>query len=123
MKNNETWDDRYPILNAPYLHYGLVTVTTSPWNAGVDGAEAVILMNVGAASVVDLPLASENKGKAYYVKKIDAAAGAVTIQAQVGDTIDGAASNNSIAAQYDCLLVVSDGGNGWWIIGEAGPSF
>lgn len=123
MELRKTWDDRYPTLNALYLHYGVVTVNAGDWNASVDGPEAVILMNQGAAAAVNLPLASQNKGKAYYIKKIFAAGGAITIQAQVGDTIDGAANNATIVLQYDALLIVSDGGTGWWIIGEAGPSF
>jgi hypothetical protein len=124
MKLRETWDDRYGLLNHPYLHYGVVAVTATPWNAGVDGGEAVILVDTGGfLFTVNLPPASANPGKAFIIKKTDAAAVAVKIQPQAGDTIDGAASNSTIAAQYDTLQVVSDGGTGWWIIGEAGPSF
>lgn len=123
MQDRETWDDRYPLLNALYLHYGVVTITMTPFNAGVDSPDAVILVNVGAATTINLPLASTHKGKAYYIKKIFAAGGAVTIQPQPGDTIDDAVSNSTIVAQYDALLIVSDGSTGWWIIGEAGPSF
>lgn len=123
MKDKETWDDRYGLLNHAWLHYGVITIMASPFNASVDSGDAALLVNTGAATIINLPLASENKGKAFYIKKIFAAAGAVTITPQLGDTIDGAATNATITAQYDCLLVVSDGGTGWWILAEAGPSF
>jgi hypothetical protein len=72
---------------------------------------------------VNLPLASDNKGKAFYVKKVDAAPGStVKIIAAAGDLIDGGATK-TLSMQYDALLVVSDGTTNWWIIGEAGPSF
>lgn len=123
MKNGETWDDRYGLLNHGWLHYGITVVMASPFAASVDSGDAALLVNTGAATIINLPLASENKGKAFFIKKIFAAGGAVTITPQLGDTIDGAASNATITAQYDCLQIVSDGGTGWWIIGEAGPSF
>jgi hypothetical protein len=124
MKNRETWDDRYGLLNHPYLHYGVVSVTSGPYNAGVDGPECVILVDTGGVNfTVNLPPASTNPGKAFYVKKINALGGFVKLQASAGDTVDGAVSNSTITAQFDALLVVSDGGTGWWIIGEAGPSF
>lgn len=123
MKDRETWDDRYGLLNHAWLHYGVITITASPFNASVDSGDAVLLVNTGAATIINLPPASENKGKAFYIKKIFAAGGAVTITPTLGDTIDDAASNATIVAQYDALLIVSDGGTGWWIIGEAGPSF
>jgi len=123
MKDSQTWDDRYGLLNHAWLHYGVITIAVSPFAAGVDSGDAVILVNTGAATLINLPRASENKGRAFYIKKIFLAGGAVTITPTLGDTIDGLALNATIVAQYDSLLVVSDGGTGWWIIGEAGPTF
>jgi hypothetical protein len=124
MKNRETWDDRYGLLNHPYLHYGVVTSPGGSFNAGVDDGAAVILVDTGgAAFTVNLPPANLNPGKAFFVKKINAGAGAVKLQPQAGDTIETLASLSTITAQFDCLQIVSDGGTGWWVIGEAGPSF
>lgn len=127
MELRKTWDDRYGLLNHPYLHYGVISVSSGPFNAGVDSGDAVILVDTGGvAFTVNLPLAAENPGKAFFIKKILPGGGDTTvvkIQPQAGDTIDGAASNSSITLQFDCLQIVSDGANGWWIIGEAGPSF
>lgn len=113
MKDKETWDDRYDLMNKPYLRYGVVT-TTANWTAGVDGPEAVILFNA-AGGTVTLPLAANKRHAAFYIKKI-AGGAALTIARSGADLIDGAVSQ-SLAAQYDAMLVVSDGGTNWFIIG------
>jgi hypothetical protein len=124
MELRKTWDDRYGLINHPYLHYGVIAVSSGPFNAGVDSGDAVILVDTGGTTfTVNLPPANENPGKAFFIKKIDAAAASVKLQPQAGDVIDGAASNSTITQQFDCLQIVSDGTTNWWIIGEAGPSF
>ena len=107
-----TFDDRYPLLNHPYLHYGVIT-TTVDMTAVTDDAACVILVNTVPVTIT-LPLAADNKGYAIYVKKIAAAVGAVTVQRSGADLIDGATSV-SISTQYDCVLFVSDG-TAWWIL-------
>lgn len=111
MKNHETWDDRYGLINAPGLHFGVVS-TNVAFDAGVDSGRAVIL--VDGAVTVTLPLAADSKGKAFWVKKIDAGA-ATVLQAAAGDLIDGAATQN-LNNQFDAMLVVSDGTTNWWIL-------
>jgi hypothetical protein len=112
-KNQETWDDRYPLMNAPYLHYGVITVTAA-FAAGVDAPASVILVN--ALATVTLPLAADNKGKAYWIKNISAAF-AVTINPTGVDTIDGAPTQ-SLPDQYDVMHVVSDG-VAWYILSSS----
>lgn len=109
-----------PILNRPDLYYGVVIVTAA-FAAGVDSGRCVILCNNGAITVT-LPLAADEPGKAYYIKKIDAAGGAITILPSGADTIDGATSGaggQTLADQYDVMLVVSDGGTAWHILSSS----
>jgi hypothetical protein len=109
-----TFDDRYPILNHKYLHYGTRTITTA-FTAVVDGPECVLLVNNAAPLSVTLPAAATHKGYAVYIKKISAGGGgAVTIARTGSDLIDGATSQ-SLANQYNAMLLVSDG-TGWWIL-------
>lgn len=119
MKDKETWDDRYNLINHAYLRYGVIIVTGN-FAAGVDGPEAVILFNA-AGGTVTLPLAADKRHAAYYIKKVHTGA-ALTVARSGADLIDGATSL-SIPAQYDGVLLVSDGISNWYIIGEAGPSF
>lgn len=112
MKDRETWDDRYPIIHAPYLHFGVVT-TTVPYAAGEDSGNCVILVN--GAVTVTLPLAANNKGTAFFIKNIGV--GAVTIARSGSDLIDGG-TGASLPDQYDVMLLVSDG-TGWWILSSS----
>jgi hypothetical protein len=115
MKNHETWDDRYSLINHPYFHMGVVS-TILPFAAGVDSGAAVILAK--ANIVVTLPPASTGKGKAFYIKKAHAVAGAVTITPTGTDTIDGAALSVTITTNMAAVLLISDGTGGWWIIAD-----
>jgi hypothetical protein len=111
MKDGETWDDRYNLINHPYLHYGVIAVNAA-FAAGEDSGDSVILAT--GAITITLPPANENRGKAFYIKNVGAA-GATTIAPSVGDLIDGAVSQ-SLPDQYDAMLVVSDGVTDWWIL-------
>lgn len=112
MEDQKTWDDRYNLINHPYLHYGTVTTNVSI-TAGEDNAAAVILAN--GAITITLPFAAENKGRAFYIKNIGV--GVVTITPQAGDSIDG--GGQSLPDQYDVMLVVSDGTTNWWILSSS----
>lgn len=117
MKDRETWDDRYDLINHPYLHYG-ISVPTVPFTPSVDSGACVIL----TATTVNLPPAGDNKGKAFYIK--NTGVGAVTINAAAGDLIDGA-TFQTLADQYDVMLLISDGRPGdsattnWWILSSS----
>lgn len=114
MKDRETWDDRYNLLNHPYLHYGVVT-TNLPFAAGVDSGAAVILASGGIT--VTLPPAADNRGQAFWIKNVGAV-GAITIDTLGGiDFIDGALTQ-TLADQYDVMCVVSDG-TAWWILSSS----
>lgn len=112
MQDQETWDDRYPLLHHPDLHYGTFTTNVSV-TAGEDNAAAVILAN--GVITITLPLAADNKGRAFYIKNIGV--GVVTITPQAGDAIDG--GGQSLPDQYDVMLVVSDGTTNWWILSSS----
>jgi hypothetical protein len=109
-----TFDDRYPILNHKYLHYGTRTVA-GPFTAVVDGPECVLLVNNAVPLNITLPDAVTHKGYAVYVKKISVVGGGtVTVIPTGSDLIDGAATA-TLPAQNDAKLFVSDG-TGWWIL-------
>ena len=109
------YDGRYPLLNHAYLHYGVETITVAT-TAVVDTPAGVLLVDNVAPINVTLPAAVGRKGYAVYVKKVSAGgAGAVTIARSGADLIDGATSQ-SLAAQYDGMLLVSDGVSGWWVL-------
>ena len=110
MKDQETWDDRYDLMNKAYLHYGVVTVTAN-YAAGVESPACVILVN--APVTVTLPLAAQSKGKVFWIKNISAFA--VTIAPTGTDLIDGANVNQSLPDQFDVMCLVSDG-TAWWIL-------
>jgi len=108
MKNRETWDDRYGLLNHKYLHYGVVTPGVN-WTAGVSGAECVILGTAGIT--MTLPDAAVFRHAAFYVKNTGIPN--LTIATTAGQLIDGAAPTP--LATNDSALFVSDG-FGWWIL-------
>jgi len=110
MQDRETWDDRYGLINHPYLHFGTVFAGAA-FAAGVDSGASVILAT--AAITITLPPAVENKGKAFWIK--NTIVGVITINPSVGDLIDGAITQ-SLPDQYDVMLVVSDGTTNWWVL-------
>jgi hypothetical protein len=80
------------------------------------GNDYIVLVDATAGNVVlDLPVASTNKGALVVVKKLDASANTVTLEANGAETIDGAA-NKVISTQYDKFTVVCDGVE-WWVVG------
>lgn len=117
MKLDETWDDRYQLINAPYLHYGVVTTAVN-FTAGVDSAAAVILAT--AAITVTLPDATTRKGKAYWIKNANVL-GNVTVATIGGQPIDGTVANRTLGQNAGALFV-SDG-TGWRILGTYAGAF
>jgi len=96
-----------PFKQLTSLGFGVITKTADYTPAN----DAVILCDASAgAFTVSLPTASGIKGKAYFIKKVDASANAVTVDPYGTETIDGAATV-SLAAQYDSVFIVSDGAN------------
>jgi hypothetical protein len=85
---------------------GAYTITAS------DGV--VIADASGGAFTITLPTAVGIAGRVYRVKKIDATANAVTIDADGAETIDGGATA-TLAVQYEAITIVSDGTE-WWVL-------
>jgi hypothetical protein len=85
---------------------GAYTVTAS------DGV--VIADASGGAFTITLPTAVGITGRVYRVKKIDATANAVTIDANGAETIDGGITA-TIATQYEAITIVSDNAE-WWVL-------
>jgi hypothetical protein len=68
-----------------------------------------------AAFTVTLPAAASNSGLTYIIKKIDASVNAVTVDANLAETIDGALTK-VLSAQYAFVVIQSNGTN-WFVIG------
>jgi len=81
--------------------------------------DASVVLASGAGTTVTLPSASSCKGRQVTVKRISAA-GPVNVQAAGGDSIDGPPipAPYPLAAQYDFVVLVSDGVNHWYIVGK-----
>ena len=117
---NSDNDSRYKIINCPNEHYG-VTLTTVNFAAGVDSGSAVILGNASSGSItVTLPLAADQPGDVFFIKKIDANQAVVNVTASGDDTIDGAATQ-VLGTRYQVIQVVSDGETTWHIVGGYSP--
>ncbi len=105
-------DGRYPILNHPWLHYGVVS-TAVAWTAGVSGGACTILCT--AVLTVTLPDATTPKFRnaAFYIKNANVA-GNITVTRTAGQAIDGVVGDITLAINTGALLV-NDGAN-WWIL-------
>ena len=88
--------------------YVYAAVSTISANTVLTNAQSIILANGGAGGI-SVTLPGPTAGKIFNIKKIDAAAGAVTILPPSG-LIDGAASK-VISIQYSSLTITSDGIN------------
>jgi hypothetical protein len=97
--------------------YGQIT-------AGADGAATLTIAMCGlytigntVARTLTLPAVSGTAGLWYTIKKTSADAAAVTIDTPGAETIDGAATNAEVDAQYDSITIVSDGTN-WHVVNK-----
>jgi hypothetical protein len=97
--------------------YGQIT-------AGADGAATLTVAMAGlytigntVARTLTLPAVAGTAGLWYTIKKTSADAAAVTIDTPGGETIDGAATNAEVDAQYDSITIVSDGSN-WHVVNK-----
>lgn len=99
----------------PFVYASIVTVST---DTTLTAGNTLVLVNAsGAPRTITLP--APTAGKIVHIKKIDSSANAVTISAPSG-TIDGAA-NKVLAAQYDSVIIASDGTN-FSIVSDAAAS-
>jgi hypothetical protein len=87
-------------------------------NTTLDATYDIVLGTAGAGGItVTLPTAVGFSGGAYYIKKVDSAAGNVTIATTSSQTIDGGATY-LLVNQYQFVIVVSDNAN-WQIVGKS----
>ena len=85
----------------------------APHNAA---KEPVLLVTTGGGGLaVTLPLAANQLAKVYAIKQLDAAPGTVDITTQGPDLIDGVPVYQ-LTAQFEAVIIVSDGITDWWII-------
>jgi hypothetical protein len=90
-----------------------VTPGSYPYSAATN--DQVILASAASGNVqINLPAVATVPGREYIIKKTDATANTITIQANGAETIDG---QNTIAEniQYQSYTIVSDG-NHWYVL-------
>ncbi len=92
---------------------GITTVSKSA-NYTATASDYAILVDATGGVTIALPAAASSKGRTYVIKKTDATAGALTIDPNAAETIDGA-TTYVITTQYQSVTIVCDGSN-WWII-------
>ena len=103
-------------IGKPFAHaFPTVTKTTTA-TLRTEEIGIVFVDSTAAAFTITLPPAAKmGAGGWYFFIKTDAAANAVTLDGSGAETINGAATEARIDAQYDHMLVFSTGSN--WIIG------
>lgn len=89
-------------------------VTTTPVTL-TDSDQMVMVDDdtVGSGVTINLPAAADSQGNIYHIKKLGST-GAVTIDANGSETIDGSLTQ-IITTQYTSLKIYCDGTE-WWII-------
>lgn len=89
------------------------TVTT--YSGEVLSDTYLLLVDATSGPVtVTLPAAADHSGRILNIKKIDASANVVTIDANGAETIDGAA-NETLSSQWESRKIISNGIN-WYLI-------
>ena len=93
--------------------YWMPLHVVAPHNAA---KEPVLLVTTGGGALpIILPLAANQLAKVYAIKQLDAAPGTVDIMTQGPDLVDGVPLYQ-LTAQYEAIIIVSDGITGWWIL-------
>ena len=97
------------------LHNELHKLTTLTGNTTLTASHFTVLVNaVGSAKTITLPAAASHAHRIYNIKKIDASANTVTIDANGAETIDDALTV-VIASQWDSYTIQCNG-TGWFIV-------
>lgn len=87
--------------------------SSSNWGQYVDAT--------GGAVAITLPSAASSTNKVFVIKKTDSSGNAVTVTRAGSDTIDGS-NTYALSAQYDWVMIQSDGSTMWKIIGKTPPA-
>lgn len=83
-------------------------------STGTAGTASVILCDAtSAAFTVNLPNATTNNEKVYFIKKVDSSANKVTIDGNGTQTIDGSLTQD--LKKGEALTIISDGSN-WQVL-------
>lgn len=94
---------------------GVLAVHTITGDTALSTSHTVVLCDTASGGItVTLPIAANNTGRRYFVKKIDSSGNSVTVDGNGSETIDNS-TNMVLASQYDSVEIVCDG-TGWWII-------
>jgi len=102
-----------PTIATPSLTLKGNTVTVGTTGLGSSN-EVVFADAVGGNITLNLPAASSNAGRRYYIKKIDSSSNSVTVDGNASETIDGA-TTVSTTTQYSGWTILCDGSN-WSVV-------
>lgn len=103
-------------IGKPFAH-GFPTVTKTTTATLRPEEMGIIYVTSAAPYTITLPPAAKmGDGNWYHFIKTDAAANAVTLDGSGAETINGAATEARIDAQYDFMIIISNGTN--WLIGN-----
>ena len=79
----------------------------------------IYLVTTGASAITaNLPAAADNGGRVVTVMKVDAGAGAVTLDGNASETINGATTVAITATQFHYRTIICDGSN-WLVISSS----
>lgn len=91
------------------------SIATVSTNTTLDDTHHTVKVDAtGGARTITLPPASSNTDVIYIIKKIDASANTVTVDGNLSETIDGAATY-VLSVQYAAVKLHCDG-TSWWVI-------
>lgn len=94
---------------------GLLAVTTKTADYTAVSTDSVILVDAtGGAVTITLPTAVGISGKAFYIKRLNAGANTVTVDANAAETVDDGLTA-VLTVQYEAITIVSDNVE-WWIV-------
>lgn len=93
--------------SANFLTGPIRTVYEGTTNIKFSDSSMLVDASLGAATLV-LPTAIEHAGTMFWIKKTDSSANSVTLQAILGQEIDGLSSRDLIR-QHEQMIVISDG--------------
>lgn len=91
-----------------------IDFTDSPYSL-TDANDVLLVDATGGAVTVNLPNGTTAYQKTYYIKKVDATANAVTIDADGAQLIDGSGTQ-ATTTQYDTFSIIPDNATGNWSI-------
>ncbi len=111
--NNDGFDPSQ-IIGGASLIENLQTLSVGVDITADEFMRTILVDASGANRTITLPTAASAKWREYVIKKTDASANTVTVDANGAETIDGALTQ-VLTTQYQFIVIQSDGST-WWII-------